>query len=216
MKTVKQIREAFVSLYKNGCIAEDGNLELINVSFIADEETIFGEVNHDWCRRERRWYLSQSLNVNDIPAPIPTIWKQVASPNGEINSNYGWCVFSEENGKQYLNAIESLKQNKNSRQAAMIYTRPSMHTDAKRDGMRDFMCTYSTQLMIRHNMLHYMVFMRSNDAVYGYKGDRAFHDYIHDLALANLRDTYPGLEKGFMFWTAASFHIYPRHFKLVL
>jgi len=73
-------------------------IELINASFIADEESIFGEPNHDYIRREIDWYLSKSLNVNDIPGKVPEIWKQVADNKGNINSNYGWCIFSPENG----------------------------------------------------------------------------------------------------------------------
>ena len=52
-------------------------IELIGQSFIADEESIFGTVNHDWNQRELDWYLSQSLNVNHIPGETPAIWKQV-------------------------------------------------------------------------------------------------------------------------------------------
>ena len=29
------------------------------------------------------------------------IWKQVASTDNLVNSNYGWCIFSIENGEQY-------------------------------------------------------------------------------------------------------------------
>lgn len=215
MKTIKDIRESFRTMLERGALADDGNLELINASFVADEDTIFGELNHDWCRRERRWYLTQSLNVADIPPPIPRIWKDVASAHGQVNSNYGWCIFSKDNGEQYVKAIDALKANRNSRQAVMIYNRPSMHEDSKRDGMHDFMCTYSVQLLIRNNMLHYIVYMRSNDAVYGYKGDRHWHDFVHDMTLSNLLGTYQNIEKGLMFWNAGSLHVYPRHFHLV-
>ena len=63
-------------------------LELIGVQFIADENRIFGTPNDDYIQRELEWYQSQSLNVNDIPGNTPQIWKQVASPDGIINSNY--------------------------------------------------------------------------------------------------------------------------------
>lgn len=215
MKTVKDIRESFKSMLERGALAEDGNLELINASFIADEDVIFGTLNDDWSQRERRWYISKSLNVNDIPPPIPKIWQQIASSNGEINSNYGWCIFSDENHHQYLKAIDALVASPISRQAVMIYTRPSMHEDSKRDGMRDFMCTYSVQLLIRNNLLHYIVNMRSNDAVFGYKGDSDWHRFVHNMAMANLAGVYPNLQKGLLFWNAGSLHVYPRHFHLV-
>jgi thymidylate synthase len=215
MKTVRDIQQTFKNLLSQQIFSEDGNLEIINASFIADEETIFGDVVHGWCRRELQWYLSQSLKIEDIPAPIPAIWKQIASLDGEINSNYGWCVFSEDNHRQYLTAIKALEANATSRQAVMIYTRPTMHEDSRRNGMKDFMCTYSTQMLIRNNELHYIVNMRSSDVVFGYKGDWHWHNFVQDMALCNLERQYPELKKGPIYWNAGSLHVYPRHFNLV-
>jgi thymidylate synthase len=209
--TVKDIRKAFLSATPN----DTGNLEIINATFIADEATIFGTVNEDWNKRELEWYLSKSLSVNDIPAPVPQIWQSVASTTGLINSNYGWCIYSTENGRQYVSAITALLNDKGSRQAVMIYNRPSMHTDSRVDGMRDFMCTNTTQLFIRNDKLYYSVYMRSNDAVFGYKGDRAWHEYVHTQALTELQSRYPTLTRGELLWNAASLHVYPRHFNLV-
>ena len=57
--------------------------------------------------------------------------------------------------------------------------------------------------------------MRSNDAVFGYKNDRYWHNHVFNKALADLRPHYPKLAKGKLYWNAASLHVYPRHFKLV-
>lgn len=91
-----------------------------------------------------------------------------------------------------------------------------MHTDATRDGMSDFMCTHATHLMIRNGHLHYIVNMRSNDAVFGYKGDRAWHAWVHQLALDALTKNYPDLSLGNLYWNAGSLHVYPRHHHLVM
>ncbi len=215
MLNCSHIREQFAYMLEDESFAEDGNLELLSVCFEADEPSIFGTVNEDWNKRELRWYMSQSLSVNDIPAPIPKIWKDVASKDGMINSNYGWAVFSKENGEQFNNAIKALKDSKYSRQASLIYNRPSMHTDAKKDGMKDFMCTYATQFIIRDNLLCHFVYMRSSDLVHGYKGDWAWQNFVHDLALYEVQKQYPEVQKGPMMWHAASLHVYPRHFELV-
>jgi thymidylate synthase len=209
---VLDIRKAFKEITPD----ETGMLELLNVSFIADETAIFGTVNQEWNARELQWYKSQSLSIHDIPAPIPTIWQSIASTTGTINSNYGWCIWSKDNGSQYDNVISVLKKDKYSRQGNMIYTRPSIHTDSTRDSMKDMICTYSTQLFIRNNKLYYLVYMRSNDAIFGYKGDKAWHDHVHAQALTDLRATYPTLELGEMIWNAASLHVYPRHAHLVV
>ena len=211
LTAVQRIRDQFKAMKPD----ESGMLEIVNASFIADEPSIFGEVNDEWNARELRWYMSQSLNTNDIAPPVPAVWQQVASKKGRINSNYGWCVFSAENGYQFHKAIDSLVLNKDSRQAVIIYIRPSMHEDSVIDGMRDFMCTYSTQLLIRAGQLHHIVNMRSNDAVYGFKGDYFWQNTVHDFALIRLQQTYPDLVKGNMHWNAGSLHIYPRHIGLV-
>ncbi len=192
-----------------------GMLELVNANFIADEPSIFGTVNEDWNKRELQWYLSQSLDVRDIPEPIPKTWKDVASTKHKINSNYGWCVFSRENGFQFDNALSALQKDKHSRQACLIYNRPSMHEDSKVDSMKDFMCTFSQQFLIRNDKLHFLSYMRSNDAIFGYKGDYAWATYLHNEALDVLQCSYKDLQKGDLIWNCASLHIYPRHHHLV-
>jgi len=178
-------------------------IEIMNACFIADEKSIFGEVNDEYVERELEWYLSMSLNVNDIPAPVPTIWKQVSSPNGIINSNYGWCIFSKDNGSQYDNVLSQLKANPDSRRATMIYNRPSMHVDYNKDGMSDFMCTNCVQYLIRDGKVNALVYMRSNDAIFGYKNDYAWQKYVLEILSAELK-----LPVGNIYWNVASLHVY--------
>jgi thymidylate synthase len=213
---VNDIRNIFLSLKEKGKIADNGTYEILNASFIADEESIFGKLNMEYIKSEITWYFSKSRYIEDIPGKIPSIWKQIASKFGKINSNYGWCIFSDKNQHQYRNALKTLLEDKTSRQATMIYIRPTMHKDAKQDGMNDFMCTYAVQLIIRENKLHYMVFMRSNDAIFGYKNDRYWHNMVFDMTLNELNKTYPELTKGNLHWNVASLHIYPRHFDLIV
>ena len=206
---VKEIRNKLIKLKKRTKPKE--MIEIVNASFIADEESIFGKVNEDYIQREFKWYASQSLNVHDIEGVVPDIWAQVSGADGSINSNYGWCQFSYENCFQYDSAIASLRKDLNSRQGAMIFNRPSMHMDAIEYGRSDFMCTYAHQMMFRDGKLNYHVYMRSNDVVYGYNNDKAWADYVHGLAAKDL-----GVEKGIMYWNAASLHVYPRHHHLVV
>lgn len=209
MQTVKDIRAQFISKLENKEFV--GNtIEIIGATFLADEEAIFGEVNHDWNQRELAWYKSMSLNVNDIPEPIPAVWKSVADTNGYINSNYGWCIWSWQNGSQYDEVLKKLQSDRNSRQGQMIYTRPSMHTEWNFQGMKDFMCTAYNQFYIRDDKLvsHYV--MRSNDAVFGYKGDRHWAKYVQESLAKDL-----DVEVGDLIWTASSLHVYDRHYHLV-
>ena len=109
MKTVNDIRQEFVEKYKNRDFTIDKTgvktVEIVGDNFIADEDTIFCKLNKEYVQNELSWYLSQSRNVYDIPGKIPAIWKQIADKDGFIHSNYGWCVFSEENSSQYRNCL---------------------------------------------------------------------------------------------------------------
>lgn len=185
-------------------------LEIMNASFIADHPAIIGTVNEDYVERELAWYKSQSLNVNDIPGETPAIWKSVATEDGYINSNYGWCIWSDENHNQYTNVLDELKKNPDSRRANMIYTRPTMHSDYNRNGMSDFMCTNNVQYLIRNGELNALVYMRSNDAVFGYKNDWAWQKHVLDSLCKELN-----VPAGQIYWNVSSLHIYERHFGLL-
>lgn len=247
MKSVSDICRDFETLKREGRFVpgrdRDGSgdtLEILNAQFLATLPTIYGKPSHDYVRRELDWYLSESRNVNDIEAPIPEIWKRVAADDGTINSNYGWCVFSEENGHQFAKCRDELIRDWSSRRAVMIYNRPTMHEDAFEGGRADFMCTNVAQCFIRREpvrglsssnypycphlgryrpVLHYSVFMRSNDAVFGYKNDLAWHEFVRDELLAQLIDLRADdarwLVPSTIAWHAASLHVYRRHWDLI-
>lgn len=185
-------------------------VEIMNASFIADRPSIVGTVNHEYVARELEWYKSMSLNVYDIPEPVPAIWKAVADENGFINSNYGWCIYSEENGSQFKNVVAELNRNQDSRRATMIYNRPSMHQDYNKNGMSDFMCTNAVQYLVRDGYVNALVYMRSNDAVFGYKNDFAWQKHVLDQVAEETN-----IPAGNIYWNVASLHVYERHFDLI-
>ena len=205
------IKKILLKKYKNKEFDDCGNVSIINASFIADKSYIIRKPNEDYIKRELKWYLSESLNVNDIPGNIPQIWLNIADKNGYINSNYGWTTFSKENHEQFKNVVNELKKNKSSRQGVIIFIRPTMHQDSKLNGRHDFICTYCYNFKIENNTLYMIVNMRSNDCVFGYNNDFAFADYVFDKMLYELKDY--NLKKGVIFWNADNFHVYPRHFK---
>jgi thymidylate synthase len=218
-KNVSDIKSDFKQLLidKNFVIDKTGvkTVEIINACFIADQNVIFGTLNEDYVSRELDWYKSQSLNVNDIKGGAPSIWKQVASSDGYINSNYGWCVYSEANFNQYKNVLLELSKNSCSRRAVMIYNRPSMHNDYNVDGMSDFMCTNSVQYLIRDGKLNALVYMRSNDAVFGYKNDYAWQQHVLKQLALDLKDNWMDVDVGEIYWNVASLHVYERHFAFI-
>lgn len=187
-------------------------IEIVGESFLANEASLFGAPNPDYIMRELDWYQSASLNVNDIPGGAPKIWQQISSSTGEINSNYGFLFLSEENGFQLDNVVKHLIADRDTRRATAVYTRPSIHQDWNRDGMSDFICTNAVQYLIRDNQLHVVVQMRSNDIVFGYRNDWAWHRYAQELVILDLAEHDIYVKAGPIVWHAASLHMYERHF----
>lgn len=216
--TVENIRQELAERYFHDVFVTDKaggkTVEIIGSSFIADEDSILGVPNLSYIEKEIEWYTSQSRRVFDIK-DTPEIWKKVSDLNGDINSNYGWCVFSDENHNQLGSVISSLKENPNSRQAIAIYTRPTMHTDAFANGRHDFMCTNTVQYVIRDNALSAIVNMRSNDVIFGYRNDKAWQSYVLEIVHKRLLETYPELKLGDLYWQTGSLHVYERDFYLL-
>jgi len=185
-------------------------IELLGATFRASQPALFGLVNWDYVAREEAWYKSQSLNVRDIPGAVPAIWSAVADPDGFINSNYGWCIYSQENGQQFDHVVQELRANPESRRAQMIYTRPSMWQDYNKNGRSDFMCTDSVQYVIRSGAVHALVRMRSNDAIMGFKNDRAWQAHVLEQVAAEV-----GVPAGDVIWHVGSLHVYARHYYLL-
>lgn len=226
MLNTNDIKNLLVEKYKNGefRVTKDGvkTVELQGAQFVADKGWIIREPNYDYANREIEWYISQSLNVNDIPGVTPKIWQQCADVNGDIVSNYGWMIWSKENGSQYKNCLWQLTNDPTTREAVMIYNRPSMHVDAFANHRHDFCCTYAVQCFLNETdednvyKLDYHVFMRSNDAVFGYDNDYYWHKYVMSRFLCDLNQSPERFVKpGDIVWNAASLHVYERHFKFL-
>jgi len=216
--TVKDVRDYFVGA-KNHDYATTTDktgvkcIELIGASFLADEAAIFGEPNLEYIKKEIDWYQSQSLNIKDIYGPErrpPEAWEYAASPDGSINSNYGYLIWSKENGYQYDNVLKELKKYPDGRRAMMVYNRPEIWSEYDLFGMSDFICTNAVAYYIRNAKVNCCVQMRSNDVVFGYKNDYAWQQFVlHELA----KDLF--LEPGKMIWQVQNLHVYERHFDLI-
>lgn len=226
INTTADIRNQFISKYNNGDYRYIGNetqqsvtIEIQNAHFLADDDWIIRKPNYEYAQREIDWYISTSLNVNDIPGDkTPEMWKICSDADGMINSNYGWCIFSDENGNQYEHCLDKLLEDKHTREAIMIYNRPSMWEDYCKNGMHDFMCCQNQQYFINERngeqYIDVIVNFRSNDAVFGYCNDYIWSKYVLDMICEDY--TLKSAEKikpGNIWWNVGSLHIYKRHFK---
>ena len=170
-----------------------------------------------YVKAELDWYKSMDLSIigHEGIESNPT-WQSCCTKDEkkEINSNYGWCVFSEENGSQYDSCLEVLKKDKTTRNAIIMYNRPEIYKDYKRDGMHDMICTMYSHFFIRHNRLYMIHNMRSNDIRYGFIcSDLAWNCFVYQNMYEDLKSTYPDLEVGTIIWTSDSMHLYSRHFE---
>jgi thymidylate synthase len=57
--------------------------------------------------------------------------------------------------------------------------------------------------------------MRSNDAVFGYKNDRAWQQHVLEKVTNNLNELGRSYNVGNLYWNAGSLHVYARHFHLI-
>ena len=156
-------------------------IELIPASFKADASAIFGEPNLEYIVAELEWYRSHSTNIHDIHSEEkepPQAWQYAADEYGNINSNYGKLIYSDQYYNQYEKVVKELTNHPDSRRASMIYQRPSIWTEYNEGNKSDFICTNAVTYYIRENQLDCVVQMRSNDVVFGYKNDYAWQRQV--------------------------------------
>ena len=133
---------------------------------------------------EINWYESEERNANALEryyGKIPEMWRKVMAPDGTVNSNYGWCVFSEEAGDQFGAALDVLNgdgpnEGQESRRAIMMYQRRRWREHAKEHGANDQPCTIYVH-MYKTDRLNYVINMRASDAIYGFTPD--IHWHVH-------------------------------------
>lgn len=171
-----------------------------------------------YIEQEIAWYDSKDLSVKEI-AKHAKLWSDICSKDEkqEVNSNYGYLIYSNENFDQYINTLKELIKNPYSRRAIMIYNRPSMHYDYNLNGRTDFVCTLGHQFFIRNNKLHSLVEMRSTDMMYGFFSDFPWFATVQERLLNDLAQTktYNDLTMGDLIWISNSAHLYEKHFETI-
>lgn len=166
-----------------------------------------------YCAKEKQWYDSHELNIDKVSSI--KMWNNVCDVDQEINSNYGYLVFSKGNFSQFQHCVETLKAAEDSRQAIIIYTRPSIQLEHNDLGSKDFICTNFQHFFIRNKKLNCVTSMRSNDAIFGAFNDQPWFVEVCKRMLDALKETYPDLELGEMTFIPNSFHCYERHFDVL-
>tara|TARA_R110000823_G_scaffold1671_1_gene6523 strand:+ start:706 stop:1350 length:645 start_codon:yes stop_codon:yes gene_type:complete len=155
--------------------------------------------NAGYAKAEWDWYMSGNPNISklgEIYGKIPPIWKTMADEKGEVNSNYGYQWFRN---NQIFHVSELLKKNPDTRQAAI-----SIYDGKEHDKYEtDTPCTYAIQFTVINNRLNMSVYMRSNDLWYGFCIDQYCFSRLQIL-MSNIT----GYEIGTYYHHAHNLHLY--------
>jgi thymidylate synthase len=204
-----------------------GNKVLYSVSWKATTDSMIGEVNEDWVRRELAWFLSGSNRLEDMEAPVPKLFEACAGVDGKVNSAYGHILFSAAGEGRvppapslYARLVQTLvDEGLATRHAVAIISDRDVHTLAHFNGRNDFICTNALNVMVDHeNKLHIIAQMRSMDAVFGYRADYSMWDELIKMLVIDINNMeLEGFHvtRGDITFQVANLHVYPRHFDLL-
>lgn len=219
------IQRDMINLYEQGRWTGD-TIEVLNQSLPLDPFgpylEIFGrDFKFDYLKKEHDWYMSESLSTKGYMDDIK-IWNFCASKDGHkmINSNYGYLVFNDGNYNQYDYCLNRLISDENTREAMIIYTRPSIQFECQEKGKHDFICTNYAHFFIRENQFHekqllMTVSQRSCDIITGLSFDFPWHCLIYQMMLSELKKVYSDLKAGIITYNIDSLHFYRRSEDLV-
>lgn len=178
--------------------------------------------------KETELYDSGTNKVEDF-AKASKFWNQLANPDGTVNSAYGHLIWHNRShgnrfetmarikGDEHIAmvpvwrtpwewCVESLKQDKDTRQAILRFSLPQHQWM----GNKDQTCTMHGNFLIRDDKLHFTIIMRSNDLMKGLVYDLPWFVSLMDKMVDELKPTYPNLTKGSYTHIVHSMHIYEK------
>jgi thymidylate synthase len=169
------------------------------------------KMGYKFMAAEAAWILNGDNRIRNIEKYSKFIWQ--FSDDGEFyNGAYGPMIID-----QLTYVCDMLEQDRDTRQAVITIWRPNPRPS------RDIPCTTQLQFMIRDGKLHCFDTMRSSDAWLGWVYDVFNMSMISGYILLLLRDRadrrgepykYENVTLGNLYLTAASHHIYEKHFEV--
>lgn len=121
-----------------------------------------------------------------------------------LNGAYGKRIFGQTSG-QFEKIVQKLKEDKDTRQAVIsIYKEEDVFCRSK-----DIPCTCTIQFLIRENQLNCIVYMRSNDIIWGMA-----YDIFSFTMIQEILATILGVKIGWYEHHVGSLHIYNNFYEL--
>lgn len=182
--------------------------------------TVFSTPNREYkfsyLNKELDLYFKGEMSAESF-GKASKFWLQLANPDGNINSNYGYHVFyrpiETKFGtikNQWTYAKTQLLNDKDTRQALIFISTPSVQFE----GNKDFICTLNYVFNIEKDTLHLTVNRRSQDLYFGLPHDINF-EYLLMVKMHNeLKDVYPDLKIGSFNMFCNNIHIYDRNYDI--
>lgn len=174
-----------------------------------------------YLEKETKLYNSGEVSAEVWATEASTFWRQLANPDGTINSNYGKLIYRDcSQGNSHFDpgyvtpfdwAVLSLLKDRDSRQAQIPFALPQHRWH----GNKDQVCTMHMNLRITGNYLHATTVMRSNDLIKGTIYDLPFFISVQHKAVEVLNGMYAQKnQRSVMVGTythlAHSLHVYER------
>jgi len=204
-----------------------GNRVLYSVDWVADKDSMIGEINPDWVRRELDWFNLGSDRLSDMEGPVPKLFQACAGADGRVNSAYGYVLFNQDATRfnddmsLYERALLALLQEgPATRHSVVIVSDRDIHRLSRMNERNDFICTNALNFMVdTEYRVNIIAQMRSMDAVFGYRADYSMWDNLMDRLVTDLNlafgQGYPEFSRGDITFQVANLHVYPRHFELL-
>ncbi|AAX84875.1 putative thymidylate synthase [Xanthomonas phage Xp15] len=214
--TLSALRDLMLRTFTQGFVSKPRGMEireLLNAQVTVQTFVPFQcwpdrKYDIGYFKKEMRWKLGAS-KFDDSIKQHAKMWESVQNPDGTFNSNYGQFWFGQQMG--VMKVVMELIRDQDSRRAII----PMLTDDHLSPETVDTVCTEAVSFHIRHNTLYTSVHMRSSDQIFGLGTDIPTFSVLTHLVHGLLQANYPSLQVGSMTITAASSHIYERHYRMV-
>ncbi|MBF4624984.1 thymidylate synthase [Clavibacter sp. VKM Ac-2872] len=144
---------------------------------------------------ELTWYLSGSADPEHISYYLPKYSENV----GDFSGSYGPRLFGPGRGAQVAGVIDQLRASPTTRKAVVqLFDRSDLLGNAK-----DVPCTCTLQFFVRDSKVELVVYMRSNDVMFGLLHDVFSFTFLQELIASTL-----SLEIGTYKHVVGSLHLY--------
>ena len=157
------------------------------------------------------WYMTGDNKV-DVINSFSSFWNKICNDDYTCNSAYGNLLFKtndnipQESVNQWKYCVDTLKSDKSSRRAFLLFQRPRFQNVIS----KDIPCTMYIIYHIRDNKLQQTVHMRSSDVRLGIIYDIPFFSILHINMFNILKKYYKDIAIGDLYFIGNSVHLYDR------